>query len=109
MHVICARSKKSAFLEKLIRDTRWLHVTLVAGICVAEAGYLAKTAFGIHKKLKVIDIGVEDGDEGELGGLSSSPFCVPTSTTLMSTGKALAVLLPTKMQATKMSTATGVR
>lgn len=114
VHVIGARAKASAFLDKLIRDTRWSRVALVAGSSVAEAGYLAINSWGINKKLTVIDIGLEDRNEWEHTGLSSSspsssstPFSIPTCST--STGKALAVRLATQTQATTAATATGVR
>lgn len=58
VHVIGARAKASAFFDKLIYDTRWLRIGLVAGSTVAESAFLAVNSWGGSKKsLTVIDLG----------------------------------------------------
>lgn len=57
VNVIGARSKASAFFDKLVRETAWFRVALVAGSSVAEAGFLAVNSWGMKKTLTVIDVG----------------------------------------------------
>lgn len=55
VHVIGARAKASAFFDKLIRETGWFRIALVAGSSVAEAAFLAVNH--PKKTLTVIDAG----------------------------------------------------
>lgn len=60
VYVIGARAKASAFFDKLIRDTGWFRIAVVAGSSVAEAAFLAVNH--PKKTLTVIDLG--DGFPG---------------------------------------------
>lgn len=55
VRVIGARAKASAFFDKLVKDTGWVRIAVVAGSTVAEAAFLAVN----HPKkiLTVIDFG----------------------------------------------------
>lgn len=55
VHVIGARAKASAFFDKLICETNWLRVAILAGSSVAEAAFLAVN--NNNKSLTVIDVG----------------------------------------------------
>lgn len=55
VHIIGARAKASAFFDKLVKDTEWTRIAIVAGSTVAEAAFLAVNH--PKKSLTVIDVG----------------------------------------------------
>lgn len=55
VYVIGARAKASAFFDKLIRETGWFRIAILAGSSVAEAAFLAVNH--PKKTLTVIDAG----------------------------------------------------
>lgn len=55
VRVIGARAKASAFFDKLVKDTGWIRIAVVAGSTVAEAAFLAVNH--PKKTLTVIDFG----------------------------------------------------